>query len=162
MWQWWTGSIEYGGNIQDDVIKYTNIIGDAIIGGIKIIEYIGDIEFIEVLKHIENIEVIEYTKSSGGRRYDVSTSVTGNFKDNGVIKDNGDNMIEKTEPFEFVQEEDMEFENLDNPRGSIGMAEWDLEQDEMEQQMNEELRLLSYDIFADKKNLLEELIFNHE
>lgn len=71
-------------------------------------------------------------------------------------------MIEKTEPFEFVQEEDMEIENLDNPRGSIGMAEWDLEQDEMEQQMNEELRLLSYDIFADKKNLLEELFFNHE
>ena len=162
MWQWWTGSIEYGGNIQDGAIEYTNIIGDAIIGGIKIIEYIGDIEFIEVLKHIENIEVIEYTKSSGGRRYDVSTSVTSNFKDNGVIKDNGDNMIEKTEPFEFVQEEDMEFENLDNPRGSMGMAEWDLEQDEMEQQMNEEIRLLSHDIFADKKNLLEELTFNHE
>tara|TARA_Y100000034_G_scaffold132984_1_gene197345 strand:- start:479 stop:694 length:216 start_codon:yes stop_codon:yes gene_type:complete len=71
-------------------------------------------------------------------------------------------MIEKTEPFEFVQEEDMKFEILDNPRGSMGMAEWDLEQDETEQQMNEELRLLSHDIFADKKNLLEELIFNHE
>ena len=71
-------------------------------------------------------------------------------------------MIEKTEPFEFVQEEDMEFENPDNPRGFSGMAEWDLEQDEMEQQMNEKLRLLSHDIFADKRNLLEELIFNHE
>jgi hypothetical protein len=71
-------------------------------------------------------------------------------------------MIEKTEPFEFVQEEDMEFEKLDTPRGTIGMAEWDLEQDETEQQMNEELRLLSHDIFTDKKNLLEELVFNHE